>query len=188
MNKIIFCGFLLSAPFISMAATDTGFDTGEILVRGQLLENTCRISLDSVHQEVDLGITSKSDIMSFGKEGREVKLVIHLYDCPEANFLSKNGQTLTNARGISQPGYSASIITVADNNNPDLIKVVGAKGFGLRLRDEHGYPVQLASHNNVRFLDAGQDDIVFSLAPVRTNEDFEPGAYHALIGFNLSYQ
>lgn len=188
MKKIILAGLFLSAPCLLQAATDTDFDTGEILIRGQLLENTCRLSLDSVQQEVDLGALSKADIASFGQEGHPVNVVIHLQDCPETDFISRNAMSLTNARGLGQPGYSARIISVADDNNPNLIKVIGAKGFGLRLRDDQGREIHLASNQNIRFLESGQDDIIFKLSPVRTNEKFEPGAYHSFINFSLSYQ
>lgn len=163
-------------------------DTGALYVHGDLLENTCRMTMDSAWQDVDLGSTSRADVNLVGKATKPVTVKIYLRDCPELPNWSTNITPMTTTISSMQPPYKARFVAVTDEFNPELIKVVGASGIGLRLRDNHGETVNLSRTSDSLLLNPGQDEVVFTLQPERTGAIFAPGPYHAVINFSMIYQ
>ncbi|MDI3360208.1 type 1 fimbrial protein, partial [Lelliottia sp. V89_13] len=113
---------------------------------------------------------------------------IYLSDCPELPNWSTNITPMTTTASMMQPPYKARFVAVADENNPELIKVTGASGIGLRLRDSHGETVKLSRISDSQLLNPGQNEVVFTLQPERTGAIFVPGPYHAVINFSMIYQ
>lgn len=79
-------------------------------------------------------------------------------------------------------------MAVSDAHNPDLIKVEGVSGIGLRLKDSHGRPVRLGQTGDTVLIDPGQNVITYTLQAERTAAAFIPGAYHAQVQFSIVYQ
>lgn len=163
-------------------------DTGTLFVHGDLLENTCRMTMDSAWQDVDLGITSRADVNQAGKAADPVKVNIYLQDCPELANWSTNITPMTTTFSTQQPPYKARFTAVQDESNPALIKVTGASGIGLRLRDSRGETVMLSRNSDSILLNPGQNQVTFTLQPERTSAPFAAGPYHALINFSMIYQ
>lgn len=163
-------------------------DTGELYVYGDLQENTCRMTMDSVWQEVNLGSTPRADVNMVGKSARPVTVTIYLHDCPELAHWSTNITPLTETASSMQPPYKARFVAVSDNENPALIKVNGASGIGLRLKDSRGKTIKFSRLSDAMLLNPGQDQITFTLTPERTSAPFKAGPYHALINFSMLYQ
>lgn len=163
-------------------------DTGSLYVQGVLQENTCRMTMDSAWQEVDLGTTAHADVNLVGKASKPVTVNIYLHDRPELPNWSTNITPMTTMVSTLQPPYKARFTGVADDANPDLIKVVGASGIGLRLRDSRGQSVPLSRTGDVVLLNPGQNQVTFTLAAERTGAAFAPGPYHSVINFSMIYQ
>lgn len=163
-------------------------DTGTLYVHGDLLENTCRMTMDSAWQDVDLGSISRADVNLVGKATKPVTVKIYLRDCPELPNWSTNITPMTTTASMLQPPYRARFIAVTDDNNPELIKVTGASGIGLRLRDSHGETVKLSRMSDSQLLTPGQDEVDFTLQPERTGAMFVAGPYNAVINFSMIYQ
>lgn len=163
-------------------------DTGTLYVHGDLLENTCRMTMDSAWQDVDLGSTARGDLNLVGKAANPVTVKIYLHDCPELPNWSTNITPMTTTASMLQPPYKARFVAVTDEYNPELIKVVGASGIGLRLRDSHGETVKLSRISDSQLLNPGHDEVIFTLQAERTGAMFVPGPYSAVINFSMIYQ
>ncbi|ELY5829686.1 fimbrial protein [Cronobacter turicensis] len=163
-------------------------DTGALYVYGSLKENTCRLDMDSAWQEVDLGENARADFNVLGKSADPVTIKIYLRNCPELPSWSSNITPMTTTVSTMQPIYKASFTGAVDELNPELIKVFGASGIGLRLRDSRGKSVILSDDGDAVLLNPGQDQVIFTLAAERNGALFVPGPYHSVINFCMIYQ
>lgn len=188
MKAMLVSGLLLTAAAARAEDEQPLADTGQIYVYGSLQENTCRLEMDSAWQDVDLGSTARADVSLVGKTARPVTVKLYLRDCPELANRSTNITPMTTTASTQQPPYKARFTAVADENNPDLIKVVGASGIGLRLRDSQGETVKLSRTGDSILLNPGQNQVTFTLQPERTAAPFVAGPYHTLINFSMIYQ
>lgn len=189
MKTAVLAGVMLTAASQTMAEDERPLaDTGSLYVQGMLQENTCRMTMDSAWQEVDLGTTAHAEVNLVGQASKPVTVKIYLHDCPALANWSTNITPMTTTFSTLQPPYKARFTGVADDANPDLIKVVGASGIGLRLRDSEGKSVSLSRTGDVVLLNPGQNQVTFSLAAERNGAAFAPGAYHSVINFSMIYQ
>lgn len=189
MKTTLLTGLLLAvAGTVSAEDEKPLVDTGTLYVHGVLQENTCRMTMDSAWQDVDLGSTSRADVNQTGKAAAPVKVNIYLHDCPELANWSTNITPMTTTLSTLQPPYKARFMAVQDNDNPALIKVTGASGIGLRLRDSRGETVMLSRNSDSILLNPGQNQVTFTLQPERTAAPFVAGPYHALVNFSMIYQ
>lgn len=170
------------------AAIEPLADTGMLYVHGELQENTCRLTMDSAWQEVDMGSTAHADVNLLGKASKPMTVTFYLQDCPILGSWSTNITPMTHTVSSMQPPYKARFSAKADDTNPDLIQVVGASGIGLRLRDNQGKTVKFGRSGDAILLNPGQNQVTFTLAPERTAAPFVAGSYHALINFSMIYQ
>lgn len=76
---------------------------------------------------------------------------------------------------------------VRDADNPQLVKVQGVSGLGLRLEDEHGREVRLGSRGAPLLLTPGQSALTYRVATERTLAELIAGRYRAVVDFHLSY-
>ena len=189
IKSVLLTGLLTGMTATASAADEKPLvDTGTLYVRGELQENTCRMTMDSAWQEVDLGSTARAEVNFPGKASRPVPVKIYLYDCPELANWSTNITPMTTTISTLQPPYKARFTAVEDEDNPELIKVVGASGIGLRLRDSRGETVKLSRTSDSQLLNPGQNEVVFTLQTERTGAPFVAGAYRAVINFSMIYQ
>lgn len=189
MNRMRLLAGLLALAAAGAAADELPLaDNGQLYVYGSLLENTCRLTMDSAYQEVDLGATSRAQVRLTGESARLVTVTLRLRDCPVLGNWSSNITPLTETVSTQPPPYRARFVAKADDTNPDLVKVTGASGIGLRLRDSRGQTVKLSRESDTLLLTPGQDRVTFTLAPERTAAPFTAGPYHALINFSMIYE
>nr|WP_230085781.1 MULTISPECIES: fimbrial protein [unclassified Providencia] len=71
---------------------------------------------------------------------------------------------------------------------PNYARVNGAQGIGLVLSDSQGQTLPLGQESNPILLASGQDKLTYYVTPVRTTGPLEPGAYSALIAFEMIYE
>lgn len=188
MKHTALVSLLLALAGYATADEQPLVDTGMLYVHGDLQENTCRLTMDSAWQEVDLGSTAHADVNLVGKAARPVTVTLYLEDCPVLGSWSQNITLMTTTVSSMQPPYKARFVARADDSNPDLVKVTGASGIGLRIRDSHGKPVAFSRISDAVLLSPGQNQVTFTLAPERTAAPFVAGPYHALINFSMIYQ
>lgn len=189
MKNLLATSLLMFMAATASAADEKPLvDTGTLYVHGDLLENTCRITMDSAWQDIDLGSTSRADVSLVGDATNPVTVKIYLHDCPELASRESNITPMTSTMSTRQPLYKARFVAVADGSNPDLIQVQGASGIALRLRDSYGETVKLSRMSDSLMLSPGQDEVVFTLQPERTGAAFAAGPYKAVINFSMIYQ
>lgn len=188
MTRIIALGAALGVTAPVMADEPVSADGGALYVHGVMRENTCRLEMDSAWQDVDLGDISRADVSLVGKMTKPVTVTLYLRGCPEIPTRSANITPLTHTRSAQQPGYQARFVAPTDALNPDLIKVTGVSGIGLRLKDSQGKTVKMAQQSDTVLLNPGQDTVTYTLQTERTTAALVPGPYHALINFSMMYQ
>ncbi|ALB56271.1 type 1 fimbrial protein [Cronobacter universalis] len=188
MTQLIATGIVFSLMMPAFADEPILADSGELYVHGVLRENTCRLEMDSAWQDIDLGDTTRADVNLVGKMTKPITVTLYLRDCPEIPTRSANITALTHTRSTQQPAYQARFVAVTDTMRPELIKVTGASGIGLRLKDSHGKTVKIDQPGDTVLLNPGQDSVSYTLQVERTNTPLIPGPYHALIQFSMMYQ
>ncbi|ASM15415.1 type 1 fimbrial protein [Serratia marcescens] len=188
MVPVCLCVMLWLMP--SALAADNGQVEGAhgvLHVRGELTESACRLEMASAYQAVQLGNTATAQLAKVGDRGVPVNVQLHLRDClrgPTANRDQHTGNLLWSAH---QPAVSVSFIAPADADNPELVKVHGASGLALRMTDERGRDIRLGSRGAPLVLALGQNALNYRITPERTRAPLLPGAYAAVVDFQLSY-
>lgn len=160
---------------------------GVLHVRGELTESACRLEMASAYQAVRLGNIGTAQLVQAGDRGAPVSLQLRLHDClrtPAANRDEHSGNLLWNAQ---QPAVAVRFIAPADADNPQLVKVRGASGLALRITDDRGRDIRLGSRGAPLALTEGQNTLNYTVAPERTRAPLMPGAYAAVVDFQLSY-
>ena len=160
---------------------------GVLRVRGELTEGACRLEMDSADQSIALGSTPSAALVRAGDRGVPVALQLRLRDClqsPARNRDERSGNLLWSAQ---QPAVAVRFVAPADADNPQLVKVYGATGIGLRMTDERGGDIRLGSRGALRPLAVGQSALHYRVMPERTGAPLLPGAYAAQVNFQLSY-
>lgn len=158
---------------------------GVLHVRGELTESACRLEMASAYQAVSLGATATAQLAQAGDRGVPVNVQLHLRDCLRTASNNRDTRTGNLVWSPQQPAVSVSFIAPADADNPALVKVRGTAGLGLRIADERGKDVRLGSRGAP--LAVGQQALNYTVTPERTHAPLVPGAYAAVVDFQLSY-
>ncbi|WP_420493041.1 fimbrial protein [Serratia fonticola] len=160
---------------------------GVLHLRGEITESACRLDMVSAYQTVSLGNIATGRLTEAGAQGEPASVQLQLRDClrgPSSNRDERNGNLLWSAH---QPAVSVSFVAPADADNPELVKVRGAAGLALRITDERGRDIRLGSRGAPLALAVGQDTLNYRVMPERTRASLLPGAYAAVVDFQLSY-
>ncbi|MGU9757800.1 fimbrial protein (plasmid) [Serratia marcescens] len=160
---------------------------GVLHVRGELTESACRLEMASAYQAVSLGNTATAQLAQAGDRGMPVNVQLHLRDCLRTASNNRDTRTGNLVWSAQQPAVSVSFIAPADADNPALVKVRGAAGLALRITDAHGHDVRLGSRGAPLALAVGQQALNYTVTPERTRAPLVPGAYAAVVDFQLSY-
>ncbi|HFF9782375.1 fimbrial protein [Serratia marcescens] len=160
---------------------------GVLHVRGELTESACRLEMASAYQAVSLGNTATAQLAQAGDRGVPVNVQLHLRDCLRTASNNRDVRTGNLVWSPQQPAVSASFIAPADADNPALVKVRGAAGLALRITDAYGHDVRLGSRGAPLALAVGQQALNYTVTPERTRAPLVPGAYAAVVDFQLSY-
>lgn len=160
---------------------------GVLHVRGALTESACRLEMQSAWQDVWLGETGTARLAQIGDRGIPTSIRLYLRDClriPTNDIDLRSGNRLWSTE---QPAVSVSFVAPLDENNPQLVKVRGASGLGLRMTDALGRDVLLGSSGSPLMLTPGQDVLNYSVTVERTRAPLQAGAYSSHVDFKLSY-
>lgn len=167
---------------------NTDGQNGVLYVSGSLTESPCRLAMTSSYQSVLLGNAATADFKGNNGQGRPIPFQIELLDCLETPTSLENVQTGQTAWSSTQPAVKVRFIAPTVPFMPNYARVNGAQGIGLELSDSQGQTLPLGQESNPVLLASGQDKLTYYVTPVRTTGPLEPGAYSALIAFEMIYE
>lgn len=178
------CGIVL-AMLSTLAQADS--DALKIEVRGMMTEGARVPDLVSSWQQVDLGDTSAALLAKPGDRGMPVPIVIHFKYCIRMRGNSLDVKTGTRSWDPVQPVLTVSFIAPADADNPQLVQVTGASGFGLRITDAQQNDIRLGQRGKPQFAMPPRDELIWYVTPERTRAPLVKGPYQASVNFFLEY-
>lgn len=180
---------MLWLPLPAMAENSWQVDDahGVLHVNGEITESACRLEMVSAYQSVWLGGTSTAQLVKPGDRGVPVDVQLLLRDCLRSPADSRDERNGNRLWIPYQPAVSVSFIALADVDNPKLVKVRGASGVALRMTDERGRDIRLGSRGAPLALAVGQNALNYTITLERTPAPLLPGAYAAVVDFQLSY-
>jgi len=161
--------------------------TTEFQVIGSLFESACYLDISSGHQTLDLGDLSTASLEKNGNQGRPVTLQLKLQGCVRSEGGRRDDLLGTLLWSASEPVVTLTFSAVSDPDTPELIKVVGASGFGLRLQDVQGHDLYLGRTAPVWFVTPGESMLTYYVRPERTASPLRPGDFRASLNVNLAY-
>lgn len=168
--------------------SDIDGEMGVLQVHGALSESACRLDMASAWQEVELGNVATGRMRKVGDRGTPIVVQLKLNDC-----VSGPARTLDDRSGNlrwspGQPAAIVSFIAPADEDNPQLVQVQGARGVALRITDKLGRDVRLGSKGASLLLTPGDNQLTYTVTPERTRAPLYAGAFSAKINVGLSYE
>ncbi|CAM2913601.1 MULTISPECIES: fimbrial protein [Pseudomonas] len=185
-------GGLLLAFMGSAYAAEDGEDVegmnGMLNVLGTLHETPCSLEMTSLHQTVELGAVTTSQLQRPGDQATSVAFQLRFSDCNRTAGSIRNERTGNLTWSAFQPVLSVAFMAPADADDPRLVKVQGITGMGLRLTDDLGRDVQLGSRGQPLFLTLGKDTQTWNVQPTRTSAPLSSGAFKAVVDFRLNYE
>ncbi|MBK5542519.1 type 1 fimbrial protein [Pseudomonas sp. TH05] len=180
---------LLCCACVSPLALAAGNEvqTAEFQVIGSLHESACYLDTSSGHQTLDLGQSTTANLAQIGDQGRPVTLQLKLQDCVRSEGGRRDERLGTLLWSASEPVATLTFSAVSDPDTPELIKVAGASGFGLRVQDVRGNNLHLGQAAPVWFVSPGDNQLTYYIRPERTAAALRPGAFRASLNVNLTY-
>ncbi|EKT60434.1 fimbrial protein [Providencia rettgeri] len=159
---------------------------GTLYVKGALTESACRLAMSSANQSVNLGTIATGMMQQIGQTGASVAVELRLEDClgGESRERNKLGDLLWSS---DMPAMKIRFIALVDRENPHLAAVTGATGIGLQISDAQRRPINLGQYSAPQLVSPGQNQLTYYITPVRTTSGLNPGAYYALLRFQVSY-
>lgn len=159
---------------------------GTLYVTGALTESACRLAMSSAYQTVNLGTTGTGQLQHEGQTGTPVAVQLRLEDCLSGE--SRNRNKLGNLLwSPDMPAMKIRFLAAADNQNPQLAAVTGAKGIALQLSNASYHPLAIGQYSTPELVSPGQNQLTYYVTPIRTTAGLSSGAYQAIIRFQVSY-
>ncbi|MFJ2455905.1 fimbrial protein [Pseudomonas protegens] len=180
---------LLALPGTEPARAQAGSDdqTAILQVSGALLESACHLDVGTAYQEVWLGELSTARLSRPGDQGTPVAVTLKLRDCVRTRGGRREAQGGTLVWSAIEPVMGLRFSAVADPDSPQLVKVQGAGGFGLRLTDARQRPIALGRSGHTWFVSPGSNLLTYYITPERTAAPLLPGHFRANLNFHMSY-
>ncbi|MDX6019563.1 fimbrial protein [Scandinavium sp. V105_16] len=160
---------------------------GELHVYGEFVEGACRLDMASQNQEVTLGTIPPQLLSKVGSRGEGVAFVMRLRDCVHIGGNMLDQRTGNHLWDRYQPMVSVTFIAPADVDTPELVKVEGITGMGLRMTDSAGRDIRLGQRGAPQFAAPGNDALIYRVQPERTAQALTSGEWRATVGFELNY-
>ncbi|HIE3988126.1 fimbrial protein [Serratia nevei] len=160
---------------------------GVLYIEGALTESACRLEMDSARQDIRLGEVATGRLAQVGDRGVPVAFELRLRDCLRSPAVGRDERTGALSWAHDQPAVRVAFRAPADADNPQLVKVQGVSGLGLRMLDGRGNDVRLGSRGAPLWLTPGNDVLSYTVAAERTATPLSAGVYRAVVDFSLSY-
>lgn len=180
------CGLLATAASAADNWSVEG-EHGDLHVHGLLLEGACRLDMTSVFQQVELGPISRSQLLKPGDESQPVHVHLKLRDCSRSGGSQTDRYSGNRYQDAIQPVVTLSFFGVTDPDIPSLLKVSGVSGVALKLIDPQGRWVHPGERGEPMFITPGDNDLVYTLIPVRTPSPLTTGEFHTITNVEVNY-
>ncbi|QGH32215.1 type 1 fimbrial protein [Kluyvera intermedia] len=180
----------MSLPSVACANPDNWDvegEHGELHIYGEFVEGACRLDMASQNQEVALGLIPTQNLSKVGSRGEAIAFVLRLRDCVHVGGDMLDQRTGNHLWDRYQPMVSVTFIAPADTDTPELIKVQGISGMGLRMTDSTGREIRLGQRGAPQFAVPGNDALIYRVQPERTAQALTSGEWRATVGFELNY-
>ncbi|WP_393949826.1 fimbrial protein [Kluyvera intermedia] len=180
----------MSLPSVACANPDNWDvegEHGELHIYGEFVEGACRLDMASQNQEVALGLIPTQNLSKVGSRGEAIAFVLRLRDCVHVGGYMLDQRTGNHLWDRYQPMVSVTFIAPADTDTPELIKVQGISGMGLRMTDSTGREIRLGQRGAPQFAVPGNDALIYRVQPERTAQALTSGEWRATVGFELNY-
>ncbi|WP_233499013.1 fimbrial protein [Pantoea graminicola] len=184
---IIFISLLLSPLSRANDFSQVEGESGTLYVTGALTQGACRLEMQSAWQQINLGTLVTGDFTSLGQRGEAIPFQLILRDCLSAGGHLQDAITGGTTWDSKQPVVSVSFIAPADSDTPELVRVEGAQGLGLRLLDNQQRNVRLGYRSEPLFVAPYHDALTWYVVPERTSAPLVVGPFTATVNFRLNY-
>lgn len=178
---------LYPATAMSVDYWEVEGEHGELHVHGALTEGACNLDMRSRWQEVELGSASTAELQRPGDRGTPVTFTLRLRDCKRKGGSLQDKRSGNLTWDAIQPVVAVRFMAPADSDNPQLVRVSGVDGLGLRIIDDQGQDIRLGDQGEAHFVAPAQDELVFQVSPERTSAPLTTGNYRAVVNFSLEY-
>lgn len=160
---------------------------GELAIHGMLLEGACHLDMSSAWQIVEMGDISTAPLLHPGDEGAPLTFKVILRDCIHMQGDEVDQHTNRHVWDPELPVISLSFGTPYRHGGNELIDVPGMPGMGLRISDVKHNGVEQGFSDEPHVVNAGDNELQFTVTPVRTLEPLIPGPFQASVDFQLEY-
>lgn len=154
---------------IGCYAADPVSADGEIEVHGKLQEGPCLVSMRSAFQDVVLDNTALANLHNPGDTGKPQQIILHLLGCR-----------------TTETEMELLFLAKADLDDPNLLKIDGISGVGLRLLNRDGRMIIPGIEHKALFTVG--NDLVYTVIPVRTTAPMSTGNFSAAVNFGIRYE
>lgn len=178
--------FLYGASTLAQATGELA-QTAEFQVVGTLLESACYLDPASAYQTLQMGDLSTARLAHVGDQGTALALQLKLQGCVRSEGGRQDESHGVLVWSAIEPVATLTFSAVVDADSPELIKVSGAKGFGLRLLDVQGNDVHLGREAPAWFVSPGDNHLTYYIRAQRTAAPLRPGTFNASLNVNLAY-
>jgi type 1 fimbria pilin len=186
----LFIACAMSLPPVACANPDNWDvegEHGELHIYGEFVEGACRLDMASQNQEVALGRIPTQNLSKVGSRGEAIAFVLRLRDCVHIGGDMLDQRTGNHLWDRYQPMVSVTFTAPADADTPELIKVQGVSGMGLRMTDSADRDIRLGQRGAPQFAVPGNDALIYRVQPERTAQALTSGEWRATVGFELNY-
>ncbi len=160
---------------------------GVIHVSGSLTENPCELSMESSNQSVSIGNIPFSKLNNSKQSIQPVPFKIELLNCLQVQTELQNFQTGQSVWSSTQPAVKIKFLAVSVPENPNIISINGAHGFGLQIANPAGQILPIGKESNLMLIASGQNKLMYYISVIRTSGPLIPGKFSALIAFEMLY-
>ena len=166
---------------------------GVVHFRGAVMASPCILDSASQEQDIAMGDISARQFHQAGDQSKQVTFVVKMKDCLTGAYEYHRdlpGEMTGNRNRVYTTGeqvISLSFSGETDDVNPDLLKVQGVRGLGLRLMDHNGKPLSLNQTHNPYLLPSGDSNLTFIAALESTQKYTGAGSYYGMVRLMLEY-
>lgn len=171
-------------------AADGGSAQGtdhQLHIHGVMRNGSCLLSMRTQWQEVVMDNSALGEMKRPGDTGKPTQLVFRLLGCERTGGLKRTNKTGPSTWDEVQPAVTVSFIGVADPDDPTLLRIAGMSGVGLRILNNAGRAVIPGTRGRPQLVTPGDDELTYTVIPVRTTAPLIAGEFRASVEFGISY-
>lgn len=184
---VMLCSSFLPSTVQAKSFSGVDGEEGVLHISGELTQGACRLEMQSALQQVELGTMTTGDFTAPGQRGTPVPFQLVLRDCLVAGGRQQDAVRANTTWDAKQSVVSVSFVAPADVNTPELVKIKGASGLGLRLLDRNQHDVRLGNRSEPLFVAPYHDVLTWYVVPERTSAPLVAGAFSATVNFRMNY-